>query len=502
MKKRKILIVDDTAENLKAAREAVKGFPDHKFVFLNNATEVLAEIETGGISGVVTDLFFPREKGAEKSYEEYVAAYDSSNHSINPYKARVEHNRLILTASPFAAYGGLIALRCFTYEVPIVIVTSIHRHRDNIDAWIMGRVTKERVDDKEPTRIADGTLILAPLIDRGFLSMNNVLENSHPPYYMGGHSTDKTIKETWVHAIKMCLSQETEDNRPRLRKEQEQRAQEWEERQKREQTERESAIDKEIGDVKVSDSLRQQLMPYLGKTIKIVSPDIAFVVTSRSEYGTSGGCGYWSQLRCLFYGEEELQEWQWRDRYSASNDKPWLSVQGLGEIKTCTNGGSVNVEVELVNRQGNRWTKFSLDISKAKAKFLSDSEQSAFSAKIVEEQANIMKELETLHKKRPALMPDGPGKRSYYTEPRLKQSVVRVEIGLAAFVMEEQIDHHSDDRQMRDSLFVFRNGQEHAQMKYEDHGYDRNGGAFLTIVSLTPDRIVINTNGGKVKLQV
>ena len=55
----KLIIADDTTENLIAAKEAAKNFPEHEFVFTISATEALELLPDA--DGIVTDLFFPPE---------------------------------------------------------------------------------------------------------------------------------------------------------------------------------------------------------------------------------------------------------------------------------------------------------------------------------------------------------------------------------------------------------------------------------------------------------
>jgi hypothetical protein len=111
-----------------------------------------------------------------------------------------------------------------------------------------------------------------------------------------------------------------------------------------------------LGDTAVSEELRRQILPYAdNKSLVIMSPDIAAVLTSRSEYESSGGIGYYDQVRVFFKNQTDIKEWQWRDRYSASNDKPWLAVHSIGAVNVSEKGNKVIVEVELVNNQyGNR----------------------------------------------------------------------------------------------------------------------------------------------------
>ena len=75
--------------------------------------------------------------------------------------------------------------------------------------------------------------------------------------------------------------------------------------------------------IEISDELAGQILKHADdSTLTISGPDVAAVVTSRSEWGSSGGIGYWSGVRVYYGAQSSHNEWQWRDRYSASNDRP------------------------------------------------------------------------------------------------------------------------------------------------------------------------------------
>lgn len=59
----KIIIVDDSAANLAAAKKASESFQEHEFVFVNNASDALGLISSA--DAIITDLFFPDENHAE-----------------------------------------------------------------------------------------------------------------------------------------------------------------------------------------------------------------------------------------------------------------------------------------------------------------------------------------------------------------------------------------------------------------------------------------------------
>jgi hypothetical protein len=297
-----------------------------------------------------------------------------------------------------------------------------------------------------------------------------------------------------------------ERKREKARKEAEEKAEQ--ERQLNET--RLTKLTKRLDKTQISDDLRTKILKYADDaSLKIVNPDIAVVQDSRSEWGSSGGIGYYDQIRVFYGNQSSMQEWQWRDRYSASNDKPWLRIDSIGKVKVSEEKGKVIVEVELVNKKyDNRTATFTFDIKKVTTmRKLSADDQVAFSTRVEEEISRIMSELERLWDLKPQMVASYPaeasmpmGTPSYvpYRRPSIKQQEIHAEIGVAAFVTEEQIDHRVSDPQIRYELYVMTGKNKKAERKAEDHGYDkREGGAFLNILEVTSDHIIINTKHGK-----
>lgn len=280
--------------------------------------------------------------------------------------------------------------------------------------------------------------------------------------------------------------------------------------QKRKLREEQNAkLAEQLGDMVVSEELRRQILPHANnKSLVIASPDVAAVLTSRSEWGSGGGIGYYDQVR-VFCGEQVvLKEWQWRDRYSSSNDRPSLAVHAIGAVKVSENDKEVNVEVELVNNHyDNRTATYTFDSPKPTAtRTLSEDEQAAFTAQVEKEVARVMSELNRLWECKPKMIASHPAGMTMptntptyvsYRRPSIKQREFHPEIGVAAFVTEEQIDHSLSDPQIRHDLYVLTAGGEKAERKAEDNGYGREGGAFLTILEVGTERVVINTKSGK-----
>jgi len=228
---------------------------------------------------------------------------------------------------------------------------------------------------------------------------------------------------------------------------------------------------------------------------------ITAVIDRRSEYGSSGGIGYYSQVRVSYGDQTQMQEWQWRDRYSASKDRPWMAVNEIGEIEVVEEENEVIVRVELINHKyGTRTAtyKFKPTVTATTIQTLSAEEQSEFQTKLEAEIQRIMDWKQSLRDRCPR--ESGAG---CYLPPKIKRQDNLQEVGIAAFIIESQIDYSGDDRQMRLELYVFRHGNDKAELLVEDHGYNkREGGAFLIIIDMTAEHILINTKGGKREIKL
>lgn len=268
--------------------------------------------------------------------------------------------------------------------------------------------------------------------------------------------------------------------------------------------------------VEVGETMRNYLTSVdANKTIwalKIVAPDIAVFRTDRSEWGGSGGIGKFHQANVYYKGQVEMQEWQWRDRWSASNDKPWNYIGGFGKVDIKKNG-EVVMKVELLNNNGNRTATFrfqNLNLEKA-IEHLSDEEQKLYSAKVEEIVNNLIAEKMRLWEVKPQMMARYPagarmpaGTPSYvgYKQPWVKEKQVFPDRGIAAFVLEEQIDHRCDIAQMRYELYVFKGKEAEMQRLYEDHAYENEGSAVIGLVQLNQDAIIINSRAGKKTIKI
>lgn len=498
-----VLIADDNKANINVAKKAARKYPDHKFVFTTSAANAMKKIKNAEVDAVITDLFFPRKQLKNSEiYEQYINEYNAGVEDVireipdgmgrDSYSERVGHNRFILTESSFAAYGGAIALACIEDDFSFVIISEIHRHRLDY-----GSPSEQGL----PARVADGVLLLAPLAMRKILTVGDLLNNRHDQHYLGMHYPKNEV-DSWTKAIDMVLSQ---PDRASIKKEKEEEYRsaivEYSQRKRRLREEQSVKLLELCGDVVISDALWNQLLRYANRGLKIVNQDIAIMQDSRSEWGSSGGIGYYDQIRIFCGSQSDMREWQWRDRYSVANDRHDLSIQGIGEVNVSYENNQIAVEIELINdRYGNRFTTFTFDQvdSVVDSVTLSDKEQVVFLKAVDAEIERILSDLNEFWKRKPQMLCRFGSSTGYtaYRRPSIKQKEVCAESGVAAFVIEEQIDHRGSDPQIRYDLFVLKCGVEKAERLAYDHGYEREGGAFLSIVSLNAKEVVISSKYG------
>lgn len=315
----------------------------------------------------------------------------------------------------------------------------------------------------------------------------------------------KMYAEKGEEAVKQKMI-EIQEEEARLEREKERR-----EREKK-LAKNQGKLDEMLGGVSLSSPLRHFLLGIMAEkaieNLKVVDPDFAVAQTSRSEWGGSGGIGYYDQIRVYYHGQTSIQEWQWRDRWSASNDRPSLQVHGIGQVKLeVAKDDKVEVSVELINNKYSNRTAvyFFKKASPPAIPSLDENARRAFLDKLCRCKDNLVRESKLLWRLKPQMLADysglsviPSGSPAYvnYREPKIKQLVSRPEWGVAAFVLEEQIDHRGSDPQMRYELNLVTPAD--CRQVLEDHAYEkREGSALISIIDLQPGRIEINTRSGK-----
>jgi len=240
----------------------------------------------------------------------------------------------------------------------------------------------------------------------------------------------------------------------------------------------------------------------------VLNPNTVAVVSGRSEWGSSGGVGYYSQAVMIFQDQSQTKEWCYRDRYDPSKDNWNLCIEKIGQIKAERKGETISFSVELLNKDKSRWTEFSFAFKSevAESKKLSVAEQAVFASQVNEAIQCLLSVKEERWAGQPEmlryseqpiqLMPD----ESIYTKyqkPALQQKVIRESIGIATFVLVEQIDHRVSDPQLRYELYFLKFGSQDPAMIAEDHSYDRGeGNAMISIIDLNGQEVQIMTRQG------
>lgn len=244
-----ILIVDDTAENLEAAKQAAANFTEHKFRFMNSAKEAAAAISE--VDAIITDLFFPDEgheddgvlaalyldyrcgvsygqafDQVEKEYyggnqrqanwklndvlglledgtmqkaiENLVEFFEGRGYLRDQESAKKHRARLQSLPTPQFPYGGALMLCAKELGKRHCLVSDIHRHAGSY----------EDVSDA-----IDGMILLLPLIEKGVVSVKQATADGKGSLtYLGSDEIRQAGKRksdpaVWAEAIRRTLKQ-------------------------------------------------------------------------------------------------------------------------------------------------------------------------------------------------------------------------------------------------------------------------------------------------------
>ena len=244
-----------------------------------------------------------------------------------------------------------------------------------------------------------------------------------------------------------------------------------------------------------------------------VNNGILALLGSRSEWGSSGGIGYFSRVIAMHQGEVQEKEYQWRDRWSAKNDRHEFDFKDLKikEIKKEKNKLLLSVKADPGKKYRPTNVDFIFDVKsdrEAPAE-LSEGEQAEFKEFVETEIKEIIAQKMKLWELKPEMLnPIGrdmnaPMNLSFavpyvrYEQPELKKKVIDEKHGFAVFIVKEQIDHRGSDAQMRFELYVVRNGQE-AELADEDHAYlHREGDPSITGLRIMGNKALYSTRKGK-----
>lgn len=251
----RILIVDDTKENLEAAKQASVNFPEHEFLFTNSAEE--ATMELAETDALITDLFFPDEN--HKNYDcdrmDFILSYNNfyrmlssmqftslfkevvqKYYNNNLIKAEEKHIEALELASdgtirnalenlirdiekqgrdanewreslnnlptPQFPYGGALILRAKEFGKDHCLISDIHRHAGSY---------------KNAPSAIEGMALLLPLMYAGIISVEQAMYDGKDSLtYLGGDEIyrfgkGKNDPAVWLEAIRRTTRQKGGD---------------------------------------------------------------------------------------------------------------------------------------------------------------------------------------------------------------------------------------------------------------------------------------------------
>ena len=141
---------------------------------------------------------------------------------------------------------------------------------------------------------------------------------------------------------------------------------------------------------------------------------------------------------------------------------------------------------------------------KSTIKTLSTEDQQTFISLAKQDITHIMRELnQNFWKRKPKMMNPHPvsiKRYKSYRQPRIKQRVSCPEIGVFAFVTEQQIGHSRSEPQLQYYLYVLTARSGRSERKVVDQGYELEGDATISILEVKQEYIVIKTKSGRMTI--
>lgn len=288
------------------------------------------------------------------------------------------------------------------------------------------------------------------------------------------------------------------------------------EKRKKERQRRQSRLEEVSGmtDSDIPFSAQDFLLRLIERDISItalaVQNGVVLALAQRSHYAGTGGIAYYSQLHIFSDGASAEKEWQYRDRHDQHKDNFRYNLSSIGEIEINRSDELVDVEVVLVNADKYRNVVHSATLeipeeSEEQYPALSEEELTQLRKDIEEERERVRQRLEELWEHKPEMVASAPRGSSLgpsssyqsYTRPKVNEATV-LDSGVAYFTTEEQIDHRTSNRQMRHELYVMKASDSEATVVAEDHAYEGlEREAFVRVVSINPDEVVVETPDGK-----
>jgi len=244
----------------------------------------------------------------------------------------------------------------------------------------------------------------------------------------------------------------------------------------------------------------------------------AVFLGGRSEYGSSGGIGYFSKVIVFAEGEDQEKEFQYRDRYSASKDNWNYQFSDLKIKKVDEEGDKTKISISAIAGKGNSTNVDFQFEKKTKAveqkEKLSLDEQMDFRNQIDDFIQNILSEKASKIKGNTHFDKMNGGYSSW-NQPKLQELKIDAENGTAVFSVIENIGYGSpveiDMPQNRCELYLAQYGKEiqeiardHAYVVGVEHpSYERvknvesYGDPTMQNIKIKADKITYSGRGGK-----
>ena len=225
-------------------------------------------------------------------------------------------------------------------------------------------------------------------------------------------------------------------------------------------------------------------------------------VDERSEYGASGGIARFSQIKLWVNGATDMKEFQYRDRYSASNDNyayDFKEVKILDIERISKNQLSVRVQAKPGNKSFSPIEiEFSIEVSEQEISVRTTKEERekflAFFEKTKEDVLKSYPKSNQTYFKKPLFNGDFSG-HMQFPEPSISLSESKPKQLIGIFVTKEVIDAKVDILQTRYRLYLV-DGKSYKEI-YEDHAYSSEGDASIIGVEISGKKVAFTTRDGR-----
>lgn len=248
---------------------------------------------------------------------------------------------------------------------------------------------------------------------------------------------------------------------------------------------------------------KHDLSHILNYDMEIDTGIIAYI-GGRSEYGNSGGIAMFSQIIIWLNGQEAMKEFQYRDRYSGSNDNYANDFGNVKIIAVKVNGEYFDVEVKATPRGESfspQIVNFRIKNGKLKSNSsLNQEEQKNFLSLYSTIKEDKMSQARKFHSKQTGtcMARDYSGYVSY-PDPSISSEATRPEIGVGAFVTKECIDAVVNNLQWRYTLYLVNN--QTVKEICQDNAYEPSDASIFGL-EIFGDELKYSTQGGRREYQL